>query len=186
MLWQYNANPSYKLASIPRYDDIVWTAGWEESARAAGRWLPSDGGRFQNCAPYMGSGCGWLAGDWPPTGCVLNITATVWTAGFNWWSSGNKKWTQNVSEYMLVLALCLVWFLFIVHFPYLFLFLVQCDRLSRLSISFFQPTIYFSYHIIHGLHVCSPQQWLKEMIPRKASTTATWHFSMHETLNVQW
>jgi len=24
LLWQHNANPSYKLASIPRYDDIVW------------------------------------------------------------------------------------------------------------------------------------------------------------------
>jgi len=23
LLWQYNANPSYKLASIPRYDDIA-------------------------------------------------------------------------------------------------------------------------------------------------------------------
>ena len=28
LLWQHNANPSYKLASIPRYDDIVRTAGW--------------------------------------------------------------------------------------------------------------------------------------------------------------
>jgi len=27
---------------------------------------------------------------------------------FHWWRSGNKKRTQNVSEYMLVLALCLV------------------------------------------------------------------------------
>ena len=26
LLWQHNANPSYKLASIPRYDDIVQTA----------------------------------------------------------------------------------------------------------------------------------------------------------------
>jgi len=41
-------------------------------------------------------------------GGVLNITAAVWTAGFHWWHSGNKKRTQNVSEYMLVLALCLV------------------------------------------------------------------------------
>jgi len=42
-------------------------------------------------------------------GGVLNITAAVWTAGFHWWRSGNKKRTQNVSEYMLVLAVCLVW-----------------------------------------------------------------------------
>ena len=56
----------------------------------------------------MGSGRGWLAGDWLSTGGVLNITAAVWTAGFHWWRYGNKKRTQNVSEYMLVLALCLV------------------------------------------------------------------------------
>jgi len=49
-----------------------------------------------------------LAGDWRVMGGVLNITAAVWTAGFYWWHSGNKKRTQNVSEYMLVLALCLV------------------------------------------------------------------------------
>jgi len=35
LLWQHNANPGYKLASIPRYDDIVRTAGWAESARTA-------------------------------------------------------------------------------------------------------------------------------------------------------
>ena len=37
LLWQHNANPSCKLASIPRYDDIVRTAGWAGSARDAGR-----------------------------------------------------------------------------------------------------------------------------------------------------
>jgi len=63
LLWQHNANPSYKLASIPRYDDIVRTAVW---AGACARCWPVTGGwrgRSQNCAPYMGSGCGWLAGD---------------------------------------------------------------------------------------------------------------------------
>ena len=45
----------------------------------------------------MASGRGWLTGDWPSMGSVLNITAAAWTAGF-----------QKVSEYMLVLALCLV------------------------------------------------------------------------------
>jgi len=30
--------------------------------------LAGDGGRCQNCAAYMGSGRGWLAGDWPSTG----------------------------------------------------------------------------------------------------------------------
>jgi len=57
--------------------------------------------------PYMGSERGWFAGDWPSTGGVLNISAAVWTVGFLW-RSGNKKRTQNVREYMLVLAPCLV------------------------------------------------------------------------------
>jgi len=33
------------------------------------------GGRSQNCTLYMRSGRGWLAGNWPSTGGVLNITA---------------------------------------------------------------------------------------------------------------
>jgi len=75
------------------------------------RCWPVTGGwrrRSQNCAPYMGSGRGCLAGDWPSTGGVLNITAAAWTAGFHWWRSGDITRTQNVSEYMIVLALCLV------------------------------------------------------------------------------
>jgi len=60
----------------------------------------------------MGSGRGWFAGDWPSTAGVLNITAAAWTAGFHWWRSGNITRTQNISEYMLVLALCLVLILF--------------------------------------------------------------------------
>jgi len=56
----------------------------------------------------MGSGHGWLASDWPSTGSVLNVTAAAWTAGFHWWHSGDTTGTQNVSEYMLVLVLCLV------------------------------------------------------------------------------
>jgi len=36
-------------------------------ALLAGDWQVT-GGRFQNCAPYMGIGHGWLAGDWPSTG----------------------------------------------------------------------------------------------------------------------
>ena len=54
----------------------------------------------------MGSGRGWLAGD--VDGGVFNITAAAWTAGFHWLRSGNITRTQNVSEYMLVLAVCLV------------------------------------------------------------------------------
>jgi len=41
-------------------------------------------------------------------GGVVNITVAAWTAGFQWWRSGNITRTQYVSEYMLVLALCLV------------------------------------------------------------------------------
>jgi len=108
LLWQHNANPGYKLASIPRYDDIVRTAVWAGSACTAGQRLAGDGGHSQNCTPYTGSGHGWLAGVWPSTGGVLNITAAAWTAGFHWWRSGNITQMQNVSEYMLVLALCLV------------------------------------------------------------------------------
>ena len=73
-----------------------------------------------------------LAADWQVMGGILKIARCIWevgvagspvigrrrgafstlqaawTAGFLWWHSGNKKRTQNVSEYMLVLALCLV------------------------------------------------------------------------------
>ena len=60
LLWQHNANPSYKLASIPRYDDIVRTAGWAGSARATGRRPAGDGGRSQH---YCGSlECGLSTG----------------------------------------------------------------------------------------------------------------------------
>jgi len=104
LLWQHNANPSYKLAFIPRYDDIVRTAGWAGCAHAGDRWAP--GGAPKTARRIRKAGA---AGDRPPTGGLLNITAAVWTAGFHWWRSGNKKRTQNVSEYMLVLALCLVY-----------------------------------------------------------------------------
>jgi len=73
LLWQHKANPSYKLASIPRYDAIVRTAGWAGSVRAAGRWLAGDRGRSQNCAPYVRSGRGWLAGDWPSMGAFSTL-----------------------------------------------------------------------------------------------------------------
>ena len=32
---------------------------------------------------------------------VLNITLAAWTAGFQWWRSGDITRTQNVSEYSL-------------------------------------------------------------------------------------
>jgi len=106
LLEQHNENPSYKLASILRCDDIVPMLGgvWARCWPVTGGWR----GRSQNCAAYMGSGRGWLASDWSSMGCVLNITAAAWTAGFHSWRSGNITRTQNVSEYMLVLAVCLV------------------------------------------------------------------------------
>jgi len=81
LLWQHNVNHSYKLASIPRYDDIVWTLGG-----VCTRCWPVTGGwrqHSQSCTPYVGSGRRWLAGDWPLTGGVLNITAAAWTADFH-------------------------------------------------------------------------------------------------------
>jgi len=57
----------------------------------------------------MGSGRGWLVTGrrW---GGVLDITAAAWTVGFLWWRSAKVMRMQNVSEYMLVLAVCLVVF----------------------------------------------------------------------------
>ena len=74
LLWQHNANPSYKLASIPRYDDIVRTAGWAGSARVAGRRSAGDGERPQNRAPHTGSGLGRPAGDRRPTGGAFSTS----------------------------------------------------------------------------------------------------------------
>jgi len=80
---------------------------WQHSAnarRGVCTLLAGDGERSQNCAPYMGSGRGWLSMG----GSILNITVAAWTVGFHRWCSGNIMRTQNVNEYMLVLALCLV------------------------------------------------------------------------------
>ena len=77
-----NANPSYKLASIPRYDDIVRTAGCAGSARAAGRRPAGDGG-------------------------VLDITAAVCTAGFHWWRSGTSGNKKAKSKRKMLASTCL-------------------------------------------------------------------------------
>ena len=99
---------TYMLASIPRYDDIVRTAGWAGSTRAAGRRPAGDGGVPRTARRIREAGAAGPPATGRRRGGVLNITAAVWTAGFHWWRSGNKKRTQNVSEHMLVLALCLV------------------------------------------------------------------------------
>ena len=94
LLWHHNANPSYKLASIPRYDDIVRTAGWAGSARA---------GRRRGVPPKLR---GWPAAD----GGVLNIIVAVWTAGFHWWHSGNKSERKMLASTCLY-SLCALLFL---------------------------------------------------------------------------
>jgi len=64
-----NANPSYKLAYIPRYDAIVRTAGWAGSARAAGRRPPGDGVAPKTVRRIREAGA---AGP-PPTGAFSTI-----------------------------------------------------------------------------------------------------------------
>jgi len=82
LLWQHNANPSYKLASIPRYGDIVRTACWVGSARAGDR-------RATGCAPKTARRIREAgAASPPPTGAFSTLL----------WQPGNKKRTQNVSE----------------------------------------------------------------------------------------
>ena len=61
-------------------------------------WLVTGGWRrrSEHCAPYIASRRGWLAGDWPSTGDVLNITAAAWTdCGLplvaSWQHSANAK-----------------------------------------------------------------------------------------------
>ena len=91
--WQHNANPSYKLASIPRYDDIVRTAGWAGSASAAGRrpaGAPKIARRIRHAGAAGPSATGRRQGP-----AVLNITAAVWNAGFPlvafWQQKANAK-----------------------------------------------------------------------------------------------
>jgi len=100
LLQQHNANPSYKLASIPRYDDIVRTLDGVCALLAGDQRLMGDVLRIVRLI--------WVTGLRRGAFSFLNITAAAWTAGFQWWRSGDITRMQNVSEYMLVLALCLV------------------------------------------------------------------------------
>ena len=81
MLWQHNANPSYKLASIPRYDAIVRTAGWAGlRGLLAADWQVT--GAFSKLRAVYGKWA-WLARRrLAVDGGVLNITVAAWTAGF--------------------------------------------------------------------------------------------------------
>jgi len=120
---------------------FVHPAIWRHSANArrglrallADDWRVT-GGCSQNFAPYMGSGRGWLAGDWPSTGAFSTLLRRPGLRASHWWRSGNITRTQNVSEYMLVLALCLAsycmslcafWFLSILS-AFLFCLAVTC------------------------------------------------------------
>jgi len=111
LLWQHNANPSSKLASIPRYDDIVRTAGCAGSARRRSS-LAGDR-RATGRAPNTARRIRQVGAAGPPAtgrrrGAFSTLLRQSGIRAFHWWRSGNKKRTQNVSEYMLVLALCLV------------------------------------------------------------------------------
>jgi len=56
LLWQHNANPNYKVASIPRYDDIVRTLGG-----VCARYWPVTGGWRGRSRHYCG-GLDWNGG----------------------------------------------------------------------------------------------------------------------------
>jgi len=64
LLWQHNANRSYKLASIPQYDDIVRMLGGvcERCWPVTGGWR----GAFSKLRAVYGKWA-WLTG-WPVTG----------------------------------------------------------------------------------------------------------------------
>jgi len=91
LLWQHNANPS--LHRICAHCWLV-TSRWRR--------------RSQHCASYIASGRGWLASDQPSMGGAFS-TLLQWP-GLQASNGGvlATMRTQNVSEYMLVLSLCLV------------------------------------------------------------------------------
>ena len=147
MLWQHNANPSYKLASIQRYDD---SANGRLGGVCARRRPAGDGGRPQNRAPHTGSGRGRPAVD----GGVLNITAAVWTAGFHWWRSGNK------SERKMLASTCLyslyAWFFFAITTLSLFVF-QTCSHYFLLPI--WLPSALFQVRrLMSASNTAAPQQ----------------------------
>jgi len=67
LLWQRNTNPSYKLASIPRYDDIVLVGDWQvlgafsKLCAVYGKWMWLAGrrrGEFLTLLRRPGQYCG--------------------------------------------------------------------------------------------------------------------------------
>jgi len=69
LLWQHNANPSYKLVSIPWYDNIVRTLG----------------GVCARCWPVTG---GWRG--------VLKIACRIWEPGMAGWPV-TGRWLEAFS-----------------------------------------------------------------------------------------
>jgi len=101
-----------------RDDDIVRTAGWAGSARvvAGAGWRhssPAGDRRATGGAPKTARRIQQAGAAGPPAtgrrrGTFSTLLRQSGMRAFHWWRSGNKKRTQNVSEYMPVLALCLV------------------------------------------------------------------------------
>jgi len=56
----------------------------------------------------MGSGRGWLAGDWPSTGAFSTLLRRPGPRASSDGVLATKSERKNVSEYVLVLALCLI------------------------------------------------------------------------------
>jgi len=108
-------------------------AGWAGSARAGGRrgGAPKTARRIREAGAAGPLATGRRRG--------LNITAAVWNAGFHWWRSVNKR-TQNVIEYMLVLALCLV-----LYCPLLQLAIFACSYFARKLIFIFKSWLSFQH-----------------------------------------
>jgi len=104
LLWQHNTKPSYNLASSPQYDDIVRTAGWAGSVCVADR---------RRGAPKTAHRI-WQAGVAGPLATSRRrgaFSTLLRQSGMRASTGGilaTKSERKNVSEYMLVLALCLV------------------------------------------------------------------------------
>jgi len=109
LLWQHNANPSYKLASIPRYDDIMRTAGWAGCARVAAGDRRATGGAPKTARRIREAG---TAGP-PPTGAFSTLLRQSGLRA----STGGVLATQ--SERKMLASTCLyslyAWFLLSIY-----------------------------------------------------------------------
>jgi len=98
LLWQHNANPSYKLASISRYDDIVGTLDG-----VCARCWPVTGG-WRGVLKIARRICEVGMAGWPVTGRRRGAFSALGllrrpglrAPAFHWWRSGNITRKQNV------------------------------------------------------------------------------------------